>query len=206
MKTTSEITIKKTDHDWLKELSEPKNAVVQTRQGGGGKQLSYIAGKWYIERLNSVLKDNWQWEVVSIQPTGISYIVHGRLTIDGVSRDGVGGADLKFTKDKEKTPQNVAPEQFENAVKSAETDAFKRACEKFGLGLFLSVDEESAKNAQTEEQRESAIEEFKRIAGDPNKTKEEKNKAFSTLLTKQEQAIVKQQLAGGNVEIKQINN
>jgi len=204
MKTTSEITLKKTETNYLEELKKPIREIVKERPGGGGTKLYYIPGKWYIERLNDIVGENWQWEVVSIQPTGISYIVHGRLTIDGISRDGIGGADLKFAKDKEKTPINVSSEGFENTVKSAETDAFKRACEKFGLGLFLSVDEESAKYAQTDDQRQEAIEEFKLIANDPNATKEEKNKAFSTLLTKKEQEIVKKQLV--NPETKQLNN
>lgn len=191
MKTTSEITLKRTEIDYISELSTVKNEVVTKRQGGGGKELSYIAGKWYIIRLNEVAKENWSWEVVSIQPTGISYLCHGRLTIDGVSRDGIGGADLKFAKGtNDKTPQNVASEGFENCVKSAETDAFKRACEKFGLGLWLSLDEESAKYAQTDEQRQDNLDDFKRLLQDPNSDRKEKNKAYSRL-TKPEQAEVK---------------
>jgi hypothetical protein len=149
---------------WLEELQLAKG-IVKTRVGGGGKQLSYLEGKWYIERLNAVIGTNWEWQVVNVQSTGISYIVHGRLTINGVTRDGIGGSDLKFaSKSTSRTLQDVAPEGFENCVKSAETDAFKRACEKFGLGLFLSVSDEARTEAMSEAKSSNLLEQFKQLA------------------------------------------
>lgn len=174
--------------NWLEELGTPNTNIVKQRQGGGGKQLNYIEGKWYIERLNSVIGENWSWEVVSIIPTGISYICHGRLTINGVTRDGIGGNDLKFTKDKEKTPINVVNEGFENCIKSAETDAFKRACEKFNLGLFLSVTTEAKAEAQSITNTETRLEDFKVKIREGNK--EDAIRLF-TLLPKEAKAEAK---------------
>ena len=163
-KTTNIDTTVQTATGWLDELQQAKG-IIKTRVGGGGKQLSYLEGKWYIERLNSVIGTNWDWQVVNVQTTGISYIVHGRLTINGVSRDGIGGADLKFaSKSTSRTLQDVAPEGFENCVKSAETDAFKRACEKFGLGLFLSVSDEARLEAMSEAKSTELLDKFKELA------------------------------------------
>ncbi len=76
---------------------------------------------------------NWCWELRELRETVIAtqtmYIAHGRLTICGVSRDGIGQAVQEFTKD--------GARPMGEAGKSATTDAFKRAARMFGVGNYL---------------------------------------------------------------------
>lgn len=212
MKTTSEITLKRTEYDFIKTLSQPPDewAILKASKGErdgeihkcirdkngnpvlkNGKPTWYIPGKWYIIRLNEVVgNNNWDWSVINLLPTALGYLIHGRLVIDGATRDGIGGADFKFQYGQEKTPMTVNPNGYEDTGKSAETDALKRACEKFGLGLWLSVDEESAKYAQTDEQRKENIDDFKLLV-ESGADERQVNKALFRL-TKPEQVRGKQ--------------
>jgi hypothetical protein len=76
---------------------------------------------------------NWCWELRELRETVIAtqtmYIAHGRLTICGVSRDGIGQAVQELTKD--------GARPMGEAGKSATTDAFKRAARMFGVGNYL---------------------------------------------------------------------
>lgn len=105
-----------------RELLEPfPDRVVKTLPGRGGK-ADYVSWTDKIQRILQVAGD-FDWQVIQITESGDTtepVAVHGRLVmnVDGTeqSRDGVGiGTDAK----------------------KAETDAFARACSKFGVGLHL---------------------------------------------------------------------
>lgn len=103
-------------------------AFVSTRKGyGGGKPLDYVEWRWVWERVLDVAPYA-NWAVVNVEPfIDLDYggfYVHGRLTIDGISRDGVGFAPFKKG-------------AVDNGVKDATTDALKRACILFGVALDL---------------------------------------------------------------------
>lgn len=80
--------------------------------------LPYVDPRVYEDRLNALLAGGWQ---VEFQPWGDSRIIC-RLTIHGVTRSSTGESG--------DGPDAVAGT-------SAEAQAFKRACAKFGLGRHL---------------------------------------------------------------------
>ncbi len=114
--------------DWralLTELSAPfSESVLQWRAGAVSKDkkraqaLPYAEARVYEDRLNSLCPGDWQ---VDFQSWGDSRIIC-RLTIYGVTRASTGEAG--------DSQQNVAGT-------SAEAQAFKRACSRFGLGRYL---------------------------------------------------------------------
>jgi DNA recombination protein Rad52 len=119
--------------------------VVKTRQQSG-RNLSYIEGWWVIRELNRIFGfDAWQQDLVEIRAVsekarkigrdqrdgwGVSYIARVKLTVLGVSREGVGAghgidADLGLA--------------HESAIKEAATDALKRAAMTFGNPFGLAL-------------------------------------------------------------------
>jgi hypothetical protein len=65
-----------------------------------------------------------EWEVIAIQPAADGFMCHGRVTVGGVTRDGIGYAPTKGN-------------DVDCGVKDAESDALKRACAKHGVGIGL---------------------------------------------------------------------
>jgi DNA recombination protein Rad52 len=130
--------------------------VVKQRQQSG-RNLSYIEGWWVIRELNRIFGfDAWHQDLVEIRAVsekarkigrdqrdgwGVSYIARIKLTVLGVSREGVGAghgidADLGLA--------------HESAIKEAATDALKRAAMTFGnpFGLALyDKDQRSVEDA-----------------------------------------------------------
>lgn len=88
--------------------------------------LVYINQEGVIPLLNSI-DPNWTWDVQNVHFETAYVTVAGRLTIKGVSRDGVGG----------NSPNGSSSPVDEDTVKGAETDALKRAALRFGVGLYL---------------------------------------------------------------------
>jgi len=80
--------------------------------------LPYADPRAYEDRLNATVPGDWS---VEFAPWGEHRIIC-RLTIHGVTRSSTGEAT--------DSPDNVAGT-------SAEAQAFKRACNKFGLGRYL---------------------------------------------------------------------
>jgi recombination DNA repair RAD52 pathway protein len=123
---------------------------VASRRGGGGKNLAYVE-TWDVKAhmIRVFGFGNWSWDVLSadvaysIAPEGsgnwkVGYRVIGRLTIHATgatyTEAAVGMANLPDP-----------GEAHDMAVKTAESDAFKRAAinlgDNFGLSLY--------KNGQT---------------------------------------------------------
>ena len=110
---------------------------VKQRKGAGGRKLDYISGEHAIAEANRIFGfDGWSCETIHMEcvkenPT--TYIARVRVRAGGVTREGWGGDNGN---------------DHENAVKSAETDAIKRALRTFGnqFGLPLYDKEENAEN------------------------------------------------------------
>jgi hypothetical protein len=107
----------------LKQLSEPfPLAAIQWRAGSTTKDkkraqaLPYAEPRVYEDRLNALCPGEWS---VTFKPWGDSRLIC-ELTIHGVTRSSTGESEGSF-----------APGT------SAEAQAFKRACSKFGLGRYL---------------------------------------------------------------------
>jgi len=117
----------------------------------------YVAGKKYISDIKTI-DPNFEWNIIEFPKIignvetgiGICYCT-GRLTIKGISRDGVGSylipcydkesLSWKCKKKDEKVTgidPRIGQPILEHAPKSAETSAFKRAAEKFGVHLDIT--------------------------------------------------------------------
>ena len=112
----------------------------------------------------------WNWDVVSITQRPIvgtkdqlQVTVHGRLTLHGVTRDGVGMALALPTKPrKDQASGEITTQEANEAEKAATTDALIRAARLFGVGRYLLV---WRKRIKTPEQLTLAIENAKRNNG-----------------------------------------
>jgi len=103
------------------------------RKAPAGKFGDYVPHAHYVERLrDSGVKYSWQCEPVYGTHNGEKRIVgaKGTITIEGMgSFDGFGDVDtFKLGNTKFNDGTNL---------KDAESDAFKRACMRFGLGVEL---------------------------------------------------------------------
>ena len=108
----------------------PKKLV---KKAPAGKFGDYVPHANYVERLrDSGVKYSWTCEPVYGMHNGEKRIVgaKGTITIDGMgSYDGFGDVDtFKLSNAKFNDGTNL---------KDAESDAFKRACMRFGLGVEL---------------------------------------------------------------------
>lgn len=98
----------------------------KTKDGKKQQYLPYIDQTGIIPLLNRI-DPNWTWEVFNIVEKERFVYATGRLTLLGVSRDGVG----------ENSPNGSSQPVDGDTVKGAVTDAFKRAALAFGVGLYL---------------------------------------------------------------------
>jgi hypothetical protein len=91
-------------------------------------QLSYV--EWHTKWMSVLAAaPDASWEVVRWEGSEAGFIVQGRLTIEGVARDGMGWAATKMAGQK--------PNAVDIGIKDAETDALARCCVKFGSGIAL---------------------------------------------------------------------
>lgn len=92
-----------------------------------GKEIVYIP--WYsANRILSKYCPGWTWEIITIQHTSKRIFLVGRLTIPtsegNVYREATGTEQLSHS-------------NYGDPSSNAESMAFRRACAKFGLGLYL---------------------------------------------------------------------
>jgi hypothetical protein len=103
---------------------------VYTRKGPGGKQLDYVAGETFLNRLLDETADEefgYAWQVTHQQvfqtDDGWAVVVAGQLSIGGDVGSGTGAMTNK---------------DLDMAAKSANTEAIKNAAKNgFGIGLEL---------------------------------------------------------------------
>ena len=126
------------------------------RKAPAGKFGDYVPHAHYVERLrDSGVQYTWQCEPVYGTHNGDKRIVgaKGTITIEGMgSYDGFGDVDtFKLSNAKFNDGSNL---------KDAESDAFKRACMRFGLGVELwsgSVQSEEEATSEAVTSREDDI-------------------------------------------------
>ena len=126
----------------------PKELV---RPAPAGKFGDYVPHSHYVERLrDSGVQYSWHCEPVYWRVDGTKRIVgdKGTITIEGMGTyEGFGDVDtFKLNNDKFNDGTNL---------KDAESDAFKRACMRFGLGVELwsgstQTEEEASAEAASE--------------------------------------------------------
>lgn len=134
----------------LSEMFPPEMEATRTK---GGTKLTYIPVSEVINRMNSVLGvENWSSEIVDVRRDSIDpdYVVaHVRVTARindiWITKDGMGGQTIKRTKSGDIV-------DLGDEFKGATSDAFKKACQMLGVGLYLARKEDAlAFEAEMEE-------------------------------------------------------
>lgn len=113
-------------------LEKPfENHQIKQRRGHGGKMLSYVEGAEYIQRLNEAFEGQWSFEIVDHQILAGEVVVIGKLSAEGIVKTSFGGSSI--------TTSNHTGEAIGLAddLKSAATDALKKASSMLGIGLHL---------------------------------------------------------------------
>lgn len=126
------------------QLAEPFPPEVERTLSKSGTKLTYIPISEVIARLNRVLGVNgWSSETLDcgrdpLDPDWVIAKVRITAHIDGVTvtREGVGGQQVKRTK-------QGAIVDLGDEFKGAESDAFKKAAQKLGIGLYLARSEDA---------------------------------------------------------------
>lgn len=98
-------------------------------QRGKALAFAYVAEGRVGQRLNEV-DPAWAWRIVELRQRDRQMVVHGVLTVKGIERAGVGMAYIEVG-DKD------SGREYNEADKSAATDAFRRAARMFGVGVYL---------------------------------------------------------------------
>lgn len=140
-------------------LAEPFPPEVERTLTKSGTRLTYIPVSEVIARMNRVLGlGNWDMTVDKVErdkhdPDFVIAHVRVRAVIDGreVVKDGVGGQTIKRTK---KGDIVDLGDEFKGAV----SDAFKKACQMLGIGLYLARTDDAlyAEEAYYSEEKQAA--------------------------------------------------
>lgn len=136
--------------------------LIQQREGGGGKKLSYLSGSTVTDMLNNIFGYAWSWEVkrewiqesipyFNIYAKGNDLVEHngrkgrweqqapvanvlGTLTIYMESNSGI----VTLSKDGYGSKSILGKQSDQESIfKSAGTDALKKAASLFGIALEL---------------------------------------------------------------------
>lgn len=118
--------------------------IIRYREGQKKKQLAYVETAHYIDRLNEAFNFQWNWEILSEHITDTEVYCRGKLTvvIDGktVIKEAYGGKDLTIVDVWEKQTRQITgkkPFSIADDLKSASSDALKKACSLLGIGSHL---------------------------------------------------------------------
>lgn len=109
-------------------------SLIKSRKGRSGITLSYVETSEYIKRLNSVFDYNWSFEIVEEKIENGFVIVKGKLTAEGTTKMQFGTSQITVGKD---SGEVLA---IGDDMKSAGSDALKKCCSLFGIGLHLYND------------------------------------------------------------------
>ena len=103
------------------------NTLIKQKKTKEGDVLSYVEGSQYIRRLNQAFGYNWSFEITEMKVVKDEVIVLGKLSADGISKMqyGTSGDSANETR------------ILGDRVKAAGTDALRKCCSLFGLGLHL---------------------------------------------------------------------
>lgn len=143
------------EQERLRVLSRPFTDI-KTRPGRNSGAISYIEGHAVVQRLNEALQGDWSFKVLEREVTEGEVIVLGELRAGDVSKQAFGGSEITRTRDGRVV-------SLADDLKSAATDALKKAATLLGVGLHLYGVEEPAappqqanKLAQEPEHQEEA--------------------------------------------------
>lgn len=123
-----------------KELAEPFPAQLLESLNKGGARLTYVPVGEVVTRLNDVLgPGGWTWTVVKVwrdpvDPEWVLAVGVMEATVDGVTsrKGGCGGVKVKRTS----STKDIV--DLGDEFKGADSDALKKATQRFGVGLWLA--------------------------------------------------------------------
>ncbi len=100
---------------------------IKHRKGYNGKQLAYIETHNVIERLNEAFNFQWSWQIIDYTVEEKQVYCRGMLTVSiddqTVVKEGFGG--------------KARSGEIGDDLKSASSDALKKASSLLGIGLHL---------------------------------------------------------------------
>ena len=105
--------------------------LVKQRKGNFGKMLDYVDTATVIDRLNSVLENQWSFSVIEYKLDADEAIVLGKMEIDGVIRQQFGGSQITRNKD------SGASINLADDLKAATSDCLKKCAASYGIALYL---------------------------------------------------------------------
>ena len=112
----------------IADLSKPLPARFLSNRKQGGKQLTYISWHTANKLMDYFCGGGWEGSVTNIHSTPEEVFVVYRVTIHAaeghVSREATGS-------------EKLASNAFGEAIAKSESQAFRRACARFGLALYL---------------------------------------------------------------------
>jgi len=136
----------------------PKH-LIKKRPGKGGKTFSYVPHGYVTAKLNQAFGFDWDWEIIPQAngdmfkyleaETGTDYkgeeyelrpasvIVHGRLTVRVRDPDNLKQIIAEITKSSTGEKEVIKGMTWGGLIKSAESDAFKKAASRLGIALDL---------------------------------------------------------------------
>lgn len=120
----------------IRELYEPFDGKIETRQGPGGS-YKFVPGQHIVDRMNRVFNGCWSTKVMYQEIIEDSVIVRVMVTVfDSMSdisysHEGYGSSGIGRYKGDNKIIS------LDNAFKAAEMQAIKNACTRWGVGLFI---------------------------------------------------------------------
>lgn len=132
--------------------------VIETRDSGFGKPLSYLAGWYVIARMNEIFgQGNWDYQLKELTKTfegevnGKQYVSYlARVFLRAAFPNGTTAyfEDIGFGDGQDKT--NVG-KCHELASKEAVTDAIKRCAKSLGMSMGLALYDKTQENVEDEQ-------------------------------------------------------
>ena len=104
---------------------------LKTRPGRSGQQLTYVEACQVIDRLNEAFSSDWTFRILDHQVLEREVVVVGELEAAGTTKQAFGGSDITKSRD------GGQPVCIADDLKSAATDALKKAATLLGVGLHL---------------------------------------------------------------------
>jgi len=123
------------DQDKLRVLSRPFTDI-KTRPGRNGQAIQYVEGHAIVQRLNEALAGDWSFRVLEREVLEQEVLVLVELRAGDVIKHAFGGSEL--TRTREGKVVSVADD-----LKSAATDALKKAATLLGVGVQSCAVEEA---------------------------------------------------------------
>ena len=122
------------DQEKLRLLTRPF-ADIKSRPGRNGQSIQYIEAHSIVQRLNDALAGDWSFRVLEREILDGEVIVLGELRAGDVVKQAFGGSEVTKTRDGKIV-------SLADDLKSAATDALKKAATLMGVALQLYCAEE----------------------------------------------------------------